>query len=95
VTYAFALSGNSIELENGGRMNILRLLWAKWRVYGQIIGDMIARVILSLFYFTLFMPFGIGVSLFGDPLDMKRGKATRWLERSTGDRTVEEMRRLA
>lgn len=27
-----------------------------------------ARVVLSLFYFTLFVPFGVGVRLFDDPL---------------------------
>ena len=72
----------------------LNRVWIAWKRIGQFIGDFIARVVLSLFYFTLFVPFGVGVRLFGDPLDMK-AKANRsmWLERTARDLLLEDARR--
>ncbi|VAW31019.1 hypothetical protein MNBD_CHLOROFLEXI01-1823 [hydrothermal vent metagenome] len=52
-----------------------------------------ARIILTLFYFTIFLPFGFVVSLFSDLLDMK-DLTPSWLERKTGDLTLEDARRL-
>lgn len=45
------------------------------------------------FYFTIFMPFGLIVTLFSDQLDMKV-LTPSWLERKTRDLTVEDARRL-
>jgi hypothetical protein len=75
-------------------MNVLRAIWAAWKRIGQLIGDFIARVVLSLFYFTLFVPFGLGVWLFGDPLDMKvKVNPSLWLERTTHDHVLGDARR--
>jgi hypothetical protein len=51
-------------------------------------------VVLTVFYFTLFMPFGLGVRFFGDPLAMRRHGRPKWLERRTQDLTLEDSRRL-
>jgi 4-amino-4-deoxy-L-arabinose transferase-like glycosyltransferase len=60
----------------------------------HFIGDCIARVVLSLFYFTLFVPYGVGARLFGDPLDMKaKAKPSWWLERTTRDLALDDARR--
>ena len=62
-----------------------------WKRIGQFIGDFIARVVLSLFYFTLFVPFAVGVRLFGDPLGVKaKGNSPRWLERATRDLALDD-----
>jgi len=75
-------------------MKVLRAIWATWKRIGQFIGDFIARVVLSLFYFTLFVPFGVGVRLFGDPLDMKvKTNPSWWLERATRDLALDDARR--
>ena len=77
-------------------MNVLRAIWATWKQIGQLIGDFIARVVLSLFYFTLFVPFGVGVRLFGDPLDTKakaKANPSLWLERTTHDQVLGDVRR--
>jgi 4-amino-4-deoxy-L-arabinose transferase-like glycosyltransferase len=69
-------------------------VWVTWKGIGQFIGDFVARVVLSLFYFTLFVPYGVGARLFGDPLDMKaKAKSSWWLERTTRDLALDDARR--
>ena len=42
----------------------------------------------------LLLPFGLIITLFGDPLDMKhKDKAPAWQARTTGDRNLEEAQR--
>jgi hypothetical protein len=73
---------------------VLKKIWTTWKRIGQFIGDFIARVVLSLFYFTLFVPFGIGVRLFGDPLDIKaKANPSLWVDRSTRDLALDDARR--
>jgi hypothetical protein len=77
-----------------GAAAVLKRIWAAWKRIGQFIGDFIARVVLSLFYFTLFAPFGIGVRLFGDPLDTRtKTNPSLWVDRSTRDLALEDARR--
>jgi hypothetical protein len=76
-------------------MDALRRLWKAWKRVGQFIGDAIARVVLTLFYFTLFMPFGLAMRLLGDPLTIKPQHRARWRERMARDLTVKDARRLS
>jgi hypothetical protein len=75
-------------------MQALRKGWQAWKRIGQFIGDAIGRVVLTVFYFTLFMPFALGVRLWGDPLAMRPHHRAKWLERKTHDLTLEDTRRL-
>ena len=50
---------------------MLKRIWEGWKRFGQWIGDMLARVVLTVFYFTIFVPFGLGVRFFSDPLAIK------------------------
>ena len=75
-------------------MSPLRRLWEAWKRFGQIMGDLIARIVLTLFYFTIVVPFGLGVRLFSDPLGMRPGTGARWHARPTTDVTLDEARRL-
>ena len=75
-------------------MEALRKVWEAWKRIGQFIGDMIGRVVLTVFYFTLFMPFALGVRFFGDPLGMRPSSRVKWVERTTHDLTLEDSRRL-
>jgi hypothetical protein len=79
----------------GGRMiKFLKDVWAAWKRVGRFIGDIIARVVLSVFYFTLFVPFAVGVRLFGDPLDVKeKTKSPRWLTFTPRDPALDDARR--
>jgi hypothetical protein len=74
-------------------MKVLNRIWAGWKKYGQMIGDFIARLVLTLFYFTIFLPFGVGVRLLGDPLGLRRGEEIKWLDRRTHDLTMDDARR--
>jgi hypothetical protein len=75
-------------------MEALRKVWQAWKRFGQFMGDQIGRVVLTVFYFTLFMPFALGVRFFLDPLAMRTHDRPKWLERKTHDLTLEDSRRL-
>jgi len=71
----------------------LSKLWEGWKKFGEFMAKWVARIILTAFYFTIFLPFGFVVSLFSDLLDMK-DLTPSWLERKTRDLTLEDARRL-
>ena len=75
-------------------METLRKVWQAWKRIGQFIGDAVARVVLTVFYFTLFMPFALGLRLLGDPLTLRPLSGAKWLERKTHDLTLDDTRRL-
>lgn len=75
-------------------MKILRKIWQIWKRIGQTIGNWIARIVLTIFYFTIFPLFGLGVRLLTDPLAIKRTIGAPWLERATRDHTLDDARRL-
>jgi hypothetical protein len=72
---------------------MLKKFWSRWMQFGRWLGDFFARLLLTLFYFTIALPFGLLVSLAQDPLDIKKNQA-KWVERKTGDRTLGEARRM-
>lgn len=75
-------------------MELLGKIWDAWKRFGQFLGNVVARVLLTIFYFTVFVPFGLGVRLFSDPLMMKgRFEPPFWQPRKTGDGSLEEARR--
>ena len=75
-------------------MNLLRKAWDAWKRIGQFVGDVVARVVLTLFYFTFFAPFGLGMRLWGDPLQIRRRQQIAWLARSIRDLNLDDARRL-
>ena len=75
-------------------MEVLRKVWEAWKRFGRLMGDMIGRLVLTVFYFTLFMPFALGVRLFGDPMAIRPSGRVKWVERTTHDLTLEDARRL-
>ena len=75
-------------------MKALQKFWHAWKRFGQVMGDFIGRLVLTVFYFTLFMPFGLGVRFFGDPLALHPSGPSKWLERTTKDLTIDDTRRL-
>lgn len=76
-------------------MDILRKIWAGWKRFGQFMGDFVGRLVLTIFYFTIFLPFGLGMRLLADRLDSKRKKSPVWKERTTLDLTLDDSRRLS
>ena len=74
-------------------MNMFRKLWDRWKAFGRLLGNIVARVALSIFYFTVFAPFGLGVRWFSDPLQIKARPDSLWRPRSTIDLTLTEVER--
>lgn len=76
-------------------MRVLRRLWQAWKRFGQFLGDVVARLVLTLFYFTLLAPFGIGVTWFSDPLHVRDRTPVGWRPRddTAGTPSIEDARR--
>jgi len=64
----------------------LRGAWERWKVFSRKMGNYQSRVLMAFLYFTVVMPFGLGLTLLGDPLAIKRspsqsnpeGVASHW-----------------
>ncbi len=70
--------------------NFFATIWKYWKKFGQFVGDMIGRVFLMVFYLTVVLPFGVGLRLFGDPLDIRaKTKSSAWRERTSPEATIE------
>jgi hypothetical protein len=75
-------------------MTYLKKAWAIWKKFGHFMGDIVGRVVLSLLYFTLVMPFGIGTRLFSDPLQIKPPtQSSFWNVREAKPDSMEEAQR--
>jgi hypothetical protein len=62
----------------------------------QRAGQFQSHLLMTLFYCTVLLPFGLGVSLFSDPLKMRRTEAsTHWETRPVADEAaiVEQVRK--
>jgi len=57
----------------------LRRIWEAWKVIARKIGNFQARVLLTVLYGTLVLPFGLIARWFADPLRIKK-RPTRWLD---------------
>ncbi len=68
----------------------VKRLWEGWKRIATVIGDFQARVVLSLFYFVVVLPFGMGVRMFADPLRIRRHGQTQWTDFQDRSRTPEE-----
>jgi hypothetical protein len=70
-------------------------LWRAWKQFGQFIGDFIARIFLTVFYFTVFVPFALMVRWGQDPLQLKAtDKPSFWLKHESQEANLSEARRL-
>ncbi|MFI5088967.1 MAG: hypothetical protein ACHP7P_02775 [Terriglobales bacterium] len=73
-------------------MNTLKRIWAAWKQIAQKIGNFQARVLLTVIYAVLILPFGLAVRLFSDPLRIKR-RPEAWLDHGDDPSTIEWARR--
>jgi hypothetical protein len=74
-------------------MKVLKKIWEGWQAFGRFMGNMVARVALSLFYFTVLVPFALGVRGATDPLQLRGRLDGLWRPRATGDRSLEDVER--
>jgi hypothetical protein len=47
-------------------------LWNAWKGFARKMGNYQSRVLMAFIYFTVVLPFGLGMTLLGDPLRIKR-----------------------
>jgi hypothetical protein len=88
-----SIIGLSCVIFIGLGLTLIKDFWHGWKAFGQFLGDWLARVVLTVFYFSILIPFGIGVRLFGDPLHIKSKPDQLWRPRQTGDQILEETMR--
>lgn len=62
-----------------------------WREFGHFLTNLMSRFVLSLFYFTVFVPFALGAQWFTDPFRFKA--TTLWQPRTTSDQTLKDVTR--
>jgi hypothetical protein len=68
-------------------MSLLRRLWHGWKRFGKKVGDFQARLLLTIFYFVILAPFGLGMRA-ADPLGLRKAGDPAWRPRppaSAGD----------
>lgn len=74
--FEMAISGR--RKKKDAKKNILKRIWDGWKKIARKIGDFNARVILTIFYFVLLLPFALMVKFFTDPLEIKKGAKKGW-----------------
>jgi hypothetical protein len=74
---------------------LLTRLWQRWTVYGHYIGDFQSRLLLTLFYFTILVPFGLLARVFSDPLELDsfRKETARWNHRPSQESDLQASQR--
>ncbi len=65
---------------------------ARWKKIGHAIGNFQARVLLTLIYYVLVLPFGLAVRVFSDSMHMKK-RPDKWFDHPAIPNTLEEARR--
>jgi hypothetical protein len=60
-------------------METLKKAWQAWKRIAHKIGNFQARVLLTVFYGVLVMPFGLAARMFSDPLRIKQ-RPEAWLD---------------
>ncbi|HXZ42003.1 MAG TPA: hypothetical protein VEG68_14765 [Terriglobales bacterium] len=59
-------------------LDLLKRAWQGWKKIAHKIGNFQARVLLTVFYGVLVLPFGLAARFFSDPLRIKK-KPAQWL----------------
>lgn len=57
----------------------MKALWNAWKRLAHQIGNFQARVILTILYAIVILPFGLAARLFSDPLKIKH-RPTKWTD---------------
>lgn len=72
-------------------MNFIQLAWERFSILARVFGDMQARVIATLMYFTVILPFGLIMRAGENPFHQRPDDtaAATWLKREPVDNTLE------
>ena len=50
----------------------MRKIWEAWKKFAEIFGYFMSRAVLTVLYYTILLPYGLGVRFFSDPLSIKQ-----------------------
>jgi hypothetical protein len=67
-------------------------LWEGWKKFGHALGNFQARILLTVIYSILILPFGLAVRFFSDSMHMKK-RPEKWFDHPALSNTIEEARR--
>ena len=75
---------------------LAKLFHRGWMRFAFALGYVNSRILLTVIYFLIFVPYGILSRLFGrDPLDVRaKGRASYWHRRTVTRQTKEQFERL-
>jgi len=72
--------------------HIFGIAWERWQIIARINGDYIARLVVNLFFFTIMVPFALGVKFLTDPLSLRKNASSQWLPRKPVGAKLDEAR---
>ncbi len=62
-------------------MNVLKLLWHRWKAFGHWLATIQSRIFLFVFYYIILGPFALMMRMFSDPLRLRQRVTAGWLPR--------------
>lgn len=74
------------------RLMAMKRIWKKWQSFGKVVGDVVGRVLMTAFYFTVAAPFGLGIRFLSDPLRLTPA-APGWDRREVERPTLKDGKR--
>jgi preprotein translocase subunit SecG len=70
-----------------------RRAWGLWREFGHVLGNAIARVAMTIFFFTVLIPFALIGGRRADALDLRRREPPFWRRLEPTDESLEKARK--
>jgi len=70
-----------------------RRAWALWKRFGQALGDILARVVLTVFYFTILVPFALIARSGAGRLELRDRGGPLWRPVAAGSGDLDTARR--
>jgi hypothetical protein len=64
----------------------------RWKKFLHALGNFQARILLTLIYYVLILPFGVVLRVFSDSMHMKK-RPEKWFDHPPTPNTLEEARR--
>ena len=74
-----SLQSNALASSTSEPANLLRRAWEGWKKIAHVIGVFNTRVIMSILYFLIVLPFGLVFRVVSDPLQMKEPAGSNWV----------------
>jgi hypothetical protein len=69
-------------------VQLLKVLWVRWKAVAHVIATFQSRAILFVFYYVVMAPFALGMRFASDPLRLRPGTPGGWLARPAPDDDV-------